>query len=268
MPSITSSPCRSALNRSGIPGVDWALNPYVGCTHACVYCYASFMRRFTGHAAPWGAYVEAKANVADVLARQVRRARGHVLLSSVTDAWQPAEAECGLSRACLEVLAGGAVEVGVLTKSDLVLRDQDVFLRFRDLLGAWRLSVGFSIATLDDGLAALLEPGAPSPSRRLAALEVLSRAGVPTWVFVAPVLPGLTDAPEALAALVAEARRRGAARVDVDPFTFYPAAVAGLRAVVAAHRPDTRRVFEAACRRPEDWRAWVRATAAGLGAGR
>jgi DNA repair photolyase len=259
---VPAFPCRSALNRSGIPGVDWAVNPYVGCTHACVYCYASFMRRFTGHAEAWGTYVEAKSNVAEVLARQVRRARGHVLLASVTDGWQPAEAECGRSRACLEVLAESGLEVGVLTKSDRVLGDLDVLTRFRDVLGRWRVSVGFSIATMDDELAAWVEPGAPPPSRRLAALEALSRAGVPTWVFVAPVLPGLTDAPETLAALVAEARRRGAERVDVDPFTFYPAAVSGLRAVIEAHRPDARRVFEAACRRSEAWRAWVRATAA------
>lgn len=247
------------MNKSGIPGVDFAVNPYVGCTHACVYCYASFMKRFTGHPEPWGTYVEAKVNVAEVLGRQLRRPKtGHVLLSSVTDAWQPAEATCGLARACLEALAGSGLSVGVLTKSELVLRDLDVLRAFRDVLGAWRLSVGFTVTTLDDDLARLLEPGAPPPSARLAALEQLARAGVPTWVFVAPVLPGLTDAPDALAALEAEARRRGAGRVEVDPFTFYPAAVAGLRAVVEAHRPDARRVFEAACQRPEAWRAWVR----------
>ena len=251
-------PCRSALNRSGIPGVDAAVNPYVGCTHACVYCYASFMGRFTGHRERWGTYVQAKADVASVLARQARRATGTVLLSSVTDGWQPAEASCGLSRACLEALVDSRLDVAVLTKSDLVLRDLDVLTRFRDLLGAWRVRVGFSISTRDDSLAARVEPGAPPPSRRLAALQALAAAGVPCWVFVAPVLPGLTDAPEALAALVAEARRCGAGDVQVDPLTFYPAAVAGVRGVVEAHRPEARRVFEAACRRPEAWRAWVR----------
>jgi len=227
-----------------------------------VYCYASFMKRFTGHKEPWGSYVEAKIDVADVLARQLRRPKsGKVLLSSVTDAWQPAEASCGLARACLEVLADSGLSVGLLTKSDLVLRDQDVLRGFRDVLGAWRLSVGFTVTTLDDDLARLLEPGAPPPSARLAALEALSKAGVPTWVFVAPVLPGLTDSPGALAALVSEARRRGAGEVDVDPFTFYPAAVAGLRAVIEAHVPGARRVFEAACQRPEAWRDWVRGMA-------
>jgi DNA repair photolyase len=261
--SIPEVACKSALTRCGIPGVDFAVNPYVGCTHACVYCYASFMKRFTGHVEPWGTYVEAKSNVAEVLARQVRRPRaGKVMLTSVTDGWQPAEATHRLSRACLEALVGSGLSVGVLTKSDLVLRDLDVLAAFRDVVGAWRVSVGFSVTTLDDGLARWLEPGAPPPSARLAALEQLSRAGVPTWVFVAPVLPGLTDAPEALAALIGGARRRGAGEVLVDPFTFYPAAVTGLRAVIEERAPSARRVFEAACARPRDWRAWVRREAA------
>ena len=256
-----SVPCRSALIRCGIPGVDWAVNPYVGCTHGCVYCYAGALRRSAAPDEPWGTFARAKAGVADVLARQARRAQGTVVLSSATDAWQPVEARAGLARACLQALVDGALRVSVLTKSDLVLRDLDVLTRFRDLLGAWRVSVGFSLSTLDDGLAARLEPGAPPPSRRLAALRELSRAGVPTWVFTAPVLPGLTDDPDALAALAAEARRRGAGHVDVDPLTFYPAAVAGVRRVLEAESPRARRVFEAACRRPKAWRAWVRRTA-------
>jgi DNA repair photolyase len=261
----TPTTCKSALNRSGIPGVDWCLNPYVGCTHACLYCYASFMKRFTGHTAAWGTYVQAKVNVAEVLARQVKRGPlGCLTLASVTDAYQEAESTCGLTRACLEVLRESKLSVGILTKSDLVVRDLDLLTAFGDLTGEPRVRVGFTLTTLDDGLASILEPGAPCPSRRLAALQAVSRAGIPTWVFVAPVIPGLTDAPEGLAALAREARSRGAGEVQLDPLNFYGAAVHNLRAALAAHRPQALRVFEAACRRPDDWREYVRRVAAGL----
>ncbi len=251
--------CSTALNRSGIPGVDWCVNPFVGCTHACVYCYASFMGRFGGHEAPWGTWVEPKVNVADVLARELRRPRtGEVVLSSVTDPYQPAEAQARLTRACLAALAGSGLSVSILTKSDLVVRDLDLLASFGGLLGDTRIRVGFSITTLSDELARVLEPGAPPPSRRLEALRTLAGAGIATWVFVAPALPGLSDGPDALATIADEARRCGAQTVEVDPLNFYPTAVSRLLAALTPVAPQAARALQAASRDPASWRARFR----------
>ncbi|OPZ65118.1 MAG: Radical SAM superfamily protein [Firmicutes bacterium ADurb.Bin506] len=259
--------CKSALTKTGIPGADYAINPYTGCAHACVYCYASFMTRFSGHTERWGTWVDLKTNVADVLeeefcrktARRRRAAsRGaaaapvqaslsglgetalpaaidalapiSILLSSVTDPYQPIEASRGLTRACLEVLAGAEAgmirEVSVLTKSALVARDIDLL---QSIPGS---EVGFTITTLDDAVARRVEPGASAPSARLEALERLAGRAIPTWVFIAPVLPSVSDSPAALAALMKRAADAGASRIAVDRMNLYPAAVAGFRRVM------------------------------------
>ncbi len=248
-------PCRDALSKCGIPGLDLGLNPYVGCAHDCAYCYASFMKRFTGHEDSWGTFVDVKEGLLEALGRQVRRLRaGTVMMSSVTDAWQPVEATEGLSRACLRLLASSPLNLSILTKSDLVLRDLDLLSAFHDLFAQPRVTVGFSIPTMSDEMAAWLEPGAPPPSRRLAALQALSEAGIRTWVFVAPVLPGLADSAADLKALAVEARRRGAAEVKVDPMNFYPAARHRVESLIALHRPSALPAWREAASRAVAWR--------------
>ncbi len=258
-PVVRRVACRDALSRCGIPGLDYALNPYVGCAHACAYCYASFMKRFTGHEEPWGTFVDVKENLEAALARQLRRLRpGVVTMSSVTDAWQPLEAIERKSRACLRLLAESPMTLSILTKSDRVVRDLPLLLAFHDLFGEPRVKVGFSIATLSDEMASWLEPGAPPPSRRLAALRALSEAGIPTWVFIAPVLPGLADSPGDLEALAREARRCGAREVQADPMNFYPAARQAMEALIARHRPGVLPAWREAAARAGDWRRQVR----------
>lgn len=175
---------RTVLTRTGIPGYDWCLNPYVGCEHGCRYCYASFMKRFTGHAEPWGGFVDAKVNAPEVLRRQLRRARrGSVLVGTVTDPYQPLERRYRLTRRCLEALAERRFPVSVLTRSPLCVRDVDVFRRFEEI------SVGLSITTDDDGVRRIFEPHAPPIPARVAALRTLHRARVRTYVFAGPLLP-------------------------------------------------------------------------------
>lgn len=182
---------KGILNKSKI--YDYCVNCYTGCQHNCAYCYASlFMRRYSGHEEPWGEFVDVKINAPKVLQKQVRRAKkGVVWLSSVCDAYQPIEAEYKLTRQCLEILAEAEFPVAVQSKSVLLLRDIDIFQRFKDI------EVGFSIATDDDQVGRLFEPGASLISERLAALSELKKAGVRTFVFAGPLLPGN---PEALAA--------------------------------------------------------------------
>jgi DNA repair photolyase len=175
---------KSVLTRSRIPGVEYCVNPYVGCAHGCRYCYAAFMKRFTGHAEPWGEFLDAKVNAVHLLRRQLRRAKpGRVLLSSVTDPYQPAERSHRLTRGCLEALLEFRFPVTILTRSPLVLRDLDLFTRFRDV------TVGLSIPTEDDSVRRLLEPRSPPVPARMEALRALHDAGVPTYVFDGPMLP-------------------------------------------------------------------------------
>lgn len=170
------------------------VNPYVGCAHACSYCYASFMKRFTGHREPWGSFVDAKVNSPTLLEKQIRNYRGGtIFVSSVTDPYQPAESRFRLTRDCLTILSRYSFPVSILTKSPLVLRDLDILLKFS------HLEVGMTITTDDDEVRTLFEPHAPSVEKRLEALKVLSTAGLSTYAFVGPVLP---MNPERLAAKI------------------------------------------------------------------
>ncbi|MFB3880995.1 MAG: radical SAM protein [Armatimonadota bacterium] len=179
----------AVLTRSKLPASDYCINPYVGCAHGCAYCYARFMRRFTGHSEPWGAFVDVRTNAAAVLARQLRRhpPPGVVLLGSVTDCYQPAERKHEVTRAILKVLTASELSVSILTKSDLVLRDIDILKELP------KCEVGLTVTGLDDGVSSGFEPLASSATGRLNALQRLKAAGLRTYAFVGPILPGFTD---------------------------------------------------------------------------
>ena len=188
---IREKEVKSILSKSGIPGVDYCLNPYVGCAHGCKYCYATFMKRFTGHTEPWGTFVDIKVNAPEVLQRQLKRAaRGYVMISSVTDPYQPLEEEYGLTRRCLEILLKHQFPVGILTKSPLVLRDLDLIRQFDDI------EVGITITTDDEVIKKIFEPGTPPIAARIQALKELHDRGISTYVFIGPLLP---QNPESLA---------------------------------------------------------------------
>ena len=199
MTGIRSIEVKGILQKSGLPGTRYVINPYVGCVHGCVYCYARFMKRFTAHPEPWGTFLDVKANAAQTLRRQLDSRREPldevVFFSSVTDPYQPAEGKYRLTRSLLEVLLEHHVPVSILTKSDLVLRDADLL---RPMPGA---SVGLSFSTADDSLARMLEPRASAPSRRIRALKELRTRGVETWAFLSPFLPGVSDLDAEIAAL-------------------------------------------------------------------
>ncbi len=206
--------CRQAATRSRLG--DFCLNPYAGCAHACRYCYARYMRDYHGPGAPdWGTYVYARVNFADVFLREVRRlpVGSTLMLSSVTDAWQPAEAEYGLTRRVLEILAAvpGQFKVHCLTKGVIASRD----LALLATLGP-SASLGVSLTTLDADLARWLEPRAASPAQRLDLLTAANHAGIATWVFMAPLIPGLTATSANLAPLVAAIRAAGTADLQHD----------------------------------------------------
>lgn len=127
--------CKSIISDSGIYSVDYSINPYQGCEHGCRYCYATFMKKYTDHSEPWGSFVDVKANAEEVLERDLRRKKkGSILLSSVTDPYQPVEKKYELTRRILGRLVDTDFSVNILTKSDLIIRDLDLW-RILDLRG-------------------------------------------------------------------------------------------------------------------------------------
>ena len=172
---------------------DYVINPYTGCQHGCTYCYARFMKRFTGHKEPWGEFVDVKINASNLLQVEIKRKnRGSVWISGVCDPYQPLEAKYKLSRSCLEILEDHNWPVIVQTRSPLILRDMDILKKARDF------EVGFTVTTMDDGIRKLFESSAPPIKDRLNALDVLHRAGIRTYAMIAPMLPGAEGLAEAL----------------------------------------------------------------------
>jgi DNA repair photolyase len=172
----------------------YVINPYTGCSHSCSYCYASFMKRFTGHKEPWGDFVDVKVNAADLLQQEiVKKKMDRVWVSGVCDPYQPLEEKYRLTRQCLEILALHDWPVSVQTRSPLVLRDIDVLQKGK------HFQVGCSITTADDSIRRIFEPSAPPIAERVRALDELHRAGIKTYVMIAPLLPGAEDLADLLA---------------------------------------------------------------------
>lgn len=196
-PMMHEVKAKTALSPSRLPGIEYALNPYRGCAHACVYCYAPSVIRWEGR---WGDVIEVKVNLPRILSRELRaRKKGVVGLGTVTDPYQPAERKYEITRRCLELLQMHDFPVCIQTKSSLVLRDMELLKEFSNI------EVGVTITSLDDGVRARMEPGASSVEERLRALEELAREGINTWVFLGPMMPYVTEV-EAMVDAIAEVK--------------------------------------------------------------
>lgn len=209
---------KSILNASKI--YDYCVNPYTGCQVGCAYCYAAlFMRRYSGHSEPWGEFVDAKVNAPALLAKQIVKAkRGTIWFASVCDCYQPLEERYGLTRRSLEVLAGRDFPVVIQTKSARVRRDLDVIRRVPGV------EVGFSIASDDETVIRLFERMSSPVAERIEVLKEFKAAGLATFAFAGPLLPGN---PERLAVLLAGA----VDRVLIDRMNY----VHAVKAIYARH---------------------------------
>ena len=208
-------PCRSALNRVKGMAFGWSLNPYMGCAHRCTFCYVrAFERRADRPSGEsYGRVIRVKTNVADVLRRELARpswAGDSVAVGAATDPYQPAEGRYRLTRACVEAFAAAANPFSVITRGPMIVRDLDVL---SEAARRASVSVTFSIPTLDEEIWRRTEPSTAHPRQRLRALKRLVDAGIKVGVGMAPLLPGISDAPEKLAEVVKAAREAGATGV-------------------------------------------------------
>ena len=188
MVKIAKIKAKSIITKSNLPEADYVISPYTGCTHSCIYCYARFMKRFTGHSEKWGDFVDIKINSEDLVpTRSSKYANKSIFLSSVTDPYLPLEKKYEITRRILQKLVKLNPIISVQTKSALVTRDIDIFKQFQDC------QIGLTITTLDDQIRKQIEPNASSIERRISALKELKNKGLSTYVFIGPILPNITD---------------------------------------------------------------------------
>jgi len=179
--------CKSLMNESQL--ADYCINCYVGCEHACKYCYAdSITRRFTKHNEPWGTFVDVKVNAPEVLITEIKRkTKGKVFISSLCDPYQPLEKKYQLTRKCLEILLKHQFPITIQTKSALVVRDSDLLKKFENC------EVGFTVTSLDDQIRKDFEPNSSSVQEKLNAVKTLKENGINVYIFFGPILPYLSD---------------------------------------------------------------------------
>jgi DNA repair photolyase len=220
---------KSALNAvKGMP-FDWSLNPFLGCSHACTYCFsrayhARYRDRNVG--TDFDSKVEVRVNIADVLRRELRRPReGSLAIGTATDPYQPIEGKYRLTRHCLEALVDRPVPTSIVTKGPLVVRDIDVL---KELDERTDLTVYFSVPCVDEDVVRRTDPGTAPPRQRLRALNMLREAGLDAAVLCMPVLPGISDSEESLDAAARAASEAGATafrhralKIDVEIQEYY-----------------------------------------------
>jgi DNA repair photolyase len=178
---------KSIITKSGLPDTDFVINPYVGCQHGCIYCYARFMKKFTNHSEPWGKFLDVKINAADLIPKNTQKYENKsIFISSVTDPYQPIERKYKLTREILKNLISFQPNLCVMTKSDLIIRDIDLLKKFKNCIA------GISLSLIDDNLRKEVEPFASSVEKRINALKQLKKAKIKTFIFISPMFPELS----------------------------------------------------------------------------
>ena len=174
----------SYLSKSNLPGFDFVINPYIGCSHACLYCYASFMKRITNHSENWGSFIDIKLTDKELDLKKIQNK--NIFMSSVTDCYLPLEKDYLITRNILEELERVSCNLTISTKSSLILRDLDILKRFKNL------TICISINTVDEGFKNDMDK-ASSIKERINTLKVLHENNIHTVAFVSPIFPYITN---------------------------------------------------------------------------
>jgi len=227
--------CSRVINKSKLPEADFVVNPFVGCLHNCAYCYARFMKRFTGHTEPWGTFVDVKKNIGPKTKNEIGKIPhgSTILLSSVTDPYQPIERKYRVTRAFLENVIGEDVCISVLTKSSLVERDIDLFRQIGDI------SVGLSFSSHDDQVRRVFEPGTSSVESKVNTLVKLNKENLSTYAFLGPILPEITD----LEAVFRMLSATGVGLVMVENLNIRGAVFPSLMKTISQHFPHLEKTY-------------------------
>jgi len=218
--------CKTIINNTNTPGFGfrWSINPYRGCQHACVYCFARGTHEYLGYDAgrDFESRIVVKTNAAQVLRQQLSKPswkRELIALGTACDPYQQAEMKYGITRGILEVMLEFQQPVHMLTKSPSVLRDLDLWSRLAEVTDA---QIAFSVPTLDEAVWKKMEPGTARPIKRLEAIRELTAAGVPCGVMIAPIIPGLTDDEAHLEEVIRAAKEQGARFVAPNVLNLKP----------------------------------------------
>jgi DNA repair photolyase len=208
-------PCRSALNRVKGMAFEWSLNPYMGCVHRCTFCYVRAFERRADRPSDdrYGTSIRVKVNVVEVLRKELARPSWQgdsVAVGAATDPYQPVEGRYRLTRGCIEAFAEASNPFSLITRGPMIVRDRDVLT---EAARRAKVSITFSIPTLDEEVWRKTEPSTAHPRQRLRAVNELVDAGIKVGVGMAPILPGVSDRPEQLREVVKAAREAGATGV-------------------------------------------------------
>ena len=214
---------------------NYAINPYIGCQHSCTYCYARFMKRFTGHKEPWGEFIDVKINAPDLIfpsdAKKYRKK--YITIGSVTDPYHEIERKYELTRKILQKLIPIQPIIDIITKSDLVLRDIDLLKQFDDAI------VLISLSMMDENLRKQLEPNAPSMQRRISALKELHKAGIKTSLFISPIFPEITEWKEMI-----DLTKDFVTEYWIENLNFYPSIQQDIYAFLRKNKPELVKKYE------------------------
>jgi len=209
-------PCKSAVSRSSLPGLQYTINPYVGCQHGCLYCYVPDVLRRFASTGSWGEYVHVKAGFIERLRDDLKRLPPGVIgVSTVTDPYQPLEREQELTRHALDIIGSAGFRASIQTKSSLVSRDLD-------LIKTYGFELGMTVTSLDEKFRKKFEPGASPVEERAHAVEEASSMGIKTWIFYGPIIPSQNDSEGEMNAVIGLAERTGSMilydRLNLKPF--------------------------------------------------
>jgi DNA repair photolyase len=244
--NIKSIQAKSIITKSKLPDTDYVINPYTGCQFGCQYCYASFMGRFVNESMEnWGHYVYAKTNAVELMEQEYRLLKPindiypTLLLSSVTDPYQPCEKQLRLTQGILTFLAENSYSglVSILTKSPLVLRDVSLLQLLPNV------EVGLTITSTDEKLSGFLEDNAPNIASRLETLRRLNELGIQTYAFIGPLLPHFRYNFDALESLIGSVANAGVKQIYLEHINLKPYIMKRMQPVLTNYDVEVQKIY-------------------------